>query len=64
MNEKYIKLKTFIITIIILILLFITSIIFIISYYKDKNVIVTIPTEVEIEDDTNSSINSITLVGN
>lgn len=59
MNEKYVKLRTFIITIIVLVLIFLLSIFFIISYYKDRNITVNLPTEVDQEDD--STMENITL---
>lgn len=62
MNEKYIKLRTFIITIIVLVLIFILSTVLIISYYKDRNITVNLPTEVEQEDD--DIMENITLTEN
>ena len=62
MNEKYIKLRTFIIIIIVLVLIFILSTVLIISYYKDRNITVNLPTEVEQEDD--DIMENITLTEN
>lgn len=61
MHTGYIKISTFIITIIIFLILYAVSIFLVISHYEDKNVIVNIPT---IVDDSNSSdeLNNFTII--
>ena len=46
-NLGYVKKTTFLITIIILVIVFITSLILVINYYKNKNITVNIPTVID-----------------
>lgn len=52
-NLGYVKKSTFILTITVLTILFVSSIIFVIHYYKNKNITVNIPTVVEDENSNN-----------
>ena len=63
-NNHYIKKSTFIITIIVLIIFFIVSLIFVINYYKNKNISVSIPSIVEENIDNTNSLYDIGLTIN
>ena len=56
-TNKFVKKSTFILTVITLIFIFAISTFLIILYYKDKNIIVNIPTVVEDDISNNTLLN-------
>ncbi len=56
-NLGYVKKTTFLITIIILVIIFITSLILVINYYKNKNITVNIPTIIDDGGSANELVN-------
>lgn len=58
-NNRFIRKSTFIITIIALVIFFTFSIVLIILHYKDKNIVVNIPTVLEDDISSNALSNVI-----